>query len=237
MAKRPVSAPRLYFNLRSPYSWLTLHDLTTSRPDFLETLELRPFWEPSPEMGALLQSTGGRFIYTPMSREKHFYVLYDVRRLAGERGLQVTWPVDRSPRWEVAHLAYLAAVRSGTGSEFAIAASRARWERGQDISDPAVVAGIGAALGLDATELTRLAGEPAMAAAGAKALADAYLDGVFGVPFFVHGREKFWGIDRLGAFIKSVRSAEAEEAAPEPASGASSVAMAVTDDGHAGGCG
>lgn len=226
------SRPRLYFNLRSPYSWLTLHDLTTHHSDLLDVLEWRPYWEPDPDSEALLKAAGGRFIYTRMSREKHFYVLGDVRRLAGDRGLRVKWPVDRSPRWEVSHLAYLEAARSSRGTEFAVAVSRARWEHGRDISDPAVIAEVGAAVGLDQARLVQAVDDPELIADGTRALVDVYRDGVFGVPFFVHGREKFWGLDRLDAFVKSMRRGGRE---PDPVPG--TVAMAVSDDGHAGGCG
>jgi 2-hydroxychromene-2-carboxylate isomerase len=233
MAVGSAPRPRMYFNLRSPYSWLALHDLTAHCRDLLEVIEWRPCWDPDPAAEALLNAAGGRFIYTPMSREKHFYVLADVRRLARDRGLRVTWPIDRSPRWEVSHLAYLEAVRHSRGPEFAIAVSRARWEHGWDISDPAVVADIGSAIGLDPADLAQAGGDLELIAAGTRALLDVYRDGVFGVPFFMHGREKFWGLDRLGAFATSVRCAQPAEQEQIPAT----VAWAVSDDGHAGGCG
>lgn len=233
MAVGSTTRPRLYFNLRSPYSWLTLHDLTEHHPDLIEVMDWRPYWEPDAATEARLTEAGGRFIYTRMSREKHFYVLSDVRRLARDRGLQVTWPIDESPRWEVSHLAYLEAARSARGTEFAVAVSRARWERGRNISDPAVIAEITAAVGLDPARVARAADDPNLIAAATRALVDVYRDGVFGVPFIVYGREKFWGLDRLDAFVKSFR--QIDQAGHEPIPG--TVAMAISDDGHAGGCG
>ncbi|HEY2579849.1 MAG TPA: DsbA family protein [Streptosporangiaceae bacterium] len=230
-----MTAPaRLYFNLRSPYSWLALHDLTEDHRDLADVIDWRPCWEPSPASELRLNAAGGHFLYTKMSREKHLYILGDVRRLAAERGLRIVWPVDRSPCWEVPHLAYPLAVRAGAGREFALAVSRARWERGMDITDPAVLAGLAADLGLDPARAATAGQDPASAAAGTDMLLAAYRDGVFGVPFFVHRREKFWGIDRLAAFADSLRAAR------QPGTGAisaSTVAMAVSDDGHAGGCG
>lgn len=235
MTTRATPQLHLYFNLRSPYSWLALHDLTTSYSDLVDVIDWRPCWEPDPESEGMLNAAGGRFLYTPMSREKHLYILGDVRRLASERGLRVRWPIDHSPRWEVPHLAYPVAAGSGLGREYAVAISRARWEHGRDISDPAVVADIGADLGLEPAQLTKAAHDPGLAAIGTKMLMDAYADGVFGVPFFVHGRDKFWGLDRLDTFIESVRSARTirQEPAPVP----ETVAVASSDDGHAGGCG
>lgn len=241
MTRTPARGPRLYFNLRSPYSWLALHDLVTFHGELAESVDWRPCWEPDPLSEKLLAEAGGRFPYTPMSREKHFYVLADVRRLAGERGLTITWPVDRSPRWEVAHLAYLAAGPAGprAGREFAVAVSRARWERGQDISDPAVIAAIAARLGLDGERLAASAGDPRAAANGTRALLNVCADGVFGVPFFICGREKFWGVDRLGAFARCVgEGTPGGQAGPDrQARPPETVAMASSDDGHAGGCG
>lgn len=233
-----MAPPRLYFSLRSPYSWLALHDLTTQHPDLLQVMDWRPAWDPDPTSEFLLTEAGGRYIYTAMSREKHFYILGDVRRLANERGLRVVWPIDRAPRWEVSHLAYLVAAQAGRGPDFAVAVSRARWERGRDISDPAVVAEIGRALGLDGSRLAGAADDPELIAAGTDKLMDMYRDCVFGVPFFVHRREKFWGIDRLDAFVRSIRSA-GPTTGPGPLSAiaAMETGMAASDDGHAGGCG
>jgi 2-hydroxychromene-2-carboxylate isomerase len=234
------SRPRLYFSLRSPYSWLVLHDLTTHHADLLGQLDWRPAWDPDPRSEAMLRAAGGRYLYTPMSKEKHLYSLMDVRRLARARGLRVVWPVDRAPRWEVSHLAYLIADQAGCGTDFAIAVSRARWELGWDISDPDVIVKLGEPFGLDPVRLRGAADDPALLAAGTQKLLDMYHNGVFGVPFFVHGREKFWGLDRLDAFVDSVRAARTEDGQhPEPpaAAVAMAVSMAGNDDGHAGGCG
>jgi 2-hydroxychromene-2-carboxylate isomerase len=232
-ARRPVR-PRIYFNLRSPYSWLALHDLTTRHTDVADAVEWRPFWEPAPDSDEVLRKAGGQFLYTPMSREKHLYILSDVRRLATARGLGISWPIDRAPRWEISHLAYLVAERVGLGQEFAVAVSRARWERGLDISDPDVIGGIGTTLGLDPVALAAAGRDPDLVAAGTAALMNLYRDGVFGVPFFVHGRDKFWGIDRLDDFVRGVRAAEIPPPKPPVAA---TVLAAASDDGHAGGCG
>ncbi|GGQ06531.1 2-hydroxychromene-2-carboxylate isomerase [Streptosporangium pseudovulgare] len=191
-----------YFSLRSPYSWLARHDLFSRYPDVADAMEWRPFWEPSEAYEARLREAGGRFPYTPMSKEKHLYVLQDVRRLATARGLTVAWPVDRNPVWEVAHLPYFAAAEAGLGRRYVEAVQRARWQGGRNVCDPEVIAEIGAELGVDTTA-------PAEEAAVA-ALLDVYRDGVFGVPFFIHGREKFWGVDRLAAFAASVRAERAD---------------------------
>ena len=38
-----------------------------------------------------------------MSREKHFYILKDIKRLATDLNYQQVWPVDRNG-WDLPHL-------------------------------------------------------------------------------------------------------------------------------------
>jgi 2-hydroxychromene-2-carboxylate isomerase len=244
-----VSAPaRFYFNLRSPYSWLAVHDLTANHPEFASAVEWRPFWEPSEQSEKLLNAASGRFIYTPMTPEKHRYILADVRRLAAARGLSIRWPIDREPHWEVAHLAYLAARQDGLGRQFAVAASRARWEQGLDISDPRQVASIAAQVGLDAERAAGAWQDPGLVELGTRALLDLYDDSVFGVPYFLSGRERFWGVDRLADFVAFAASRHRVPGRqPTAAPGRQSTAAPETEPpadlldgaehGHAGGCG
>jgi 2-hydroxychromene-2-carboxylate isomerase len=225
MARR---GPRWYFSLRSPYSWLAYRDLLDRYPDVAEEIDWLPFWEPD---AATAQELAGRDIalpYVAMSREKHLYMLQDVRRLVQERGLAMAWPVDQEPVWEVSHLAYLVAEGLGRGRAFIDAAYRARWEQGRDISDPEVMAAIGRELGIDPGALAGAHTDPALRAEGIRRLELLHRDGVFGVPYFIDGFERFWGVDRLAAFAASVRSGR---------TGAAESLVPSLDQGHAGGCG
>ncbi|MGW6831910.1 DsbA family protein [Streptomyces sp. NPDC054949] len=231
-------APRLYFSLRSPYSWLAYRELLERFPDVAAVVEWRPFFEPDAESERLLADAGGSFPYTPMSRAKHLYVLQDVGRIAKERGIALTWPVDREPVWEVPHLAYLVALREGAGPEFIAAAYRARWERGQDICDRSVIARIADGLGLDPEALAGASQDPRLRAEGVRLLQDIEEDGVFGVPFFVHRFSRFWGLDRLPEFAAHIRGGlAAAQRLPAPVPDAVGLGPRSTDDGHAGGCG
>lgn len=233
MAQR---GPRWYFNFRSPYSWLAHHDLTARHADVAASIEWIPYWDPDPHSELLLADAGGSFLYTAMSREKHFYVLTDVRRLAADRGLTVSWPLDRDPVWETAHLAYFLAADRGVQTAYTDLVYRARFRDGEDINDPSVIARIAGSLGLDPAAAGGAAEDPALRERATAALMSAYRDGVFGPPFLIAGREKFWGLDRLDRFADAVRSRTAVPvAAPVPAA-----ALSVTpsgDLGHAGGCG
>lgn len=203
MARR---RPRWYFSFRSPYSWMAYRDLMADHRDVAESIDWLPFWEPDAETSGHLEQAGISLPYVAMSKEKHLYILQDVRRLARDRGLEMVWPVDRHPRWEVSHLAYLVADELGHGPEFIAAVYRARWEEGQDISDPAVIAYIAERIGLDPVRLSTACDDPAVREHGLGSLNSLYRDGVFGVPFFINGYEKFWGVDRLPGFVSSVRS-------------------------------
>ncbi|MFG3052737.1 2-hydroxychromene-2-carboxylate isomerase [Kitasatospora sp. NPDC048239] len=235
---RAAGIPRFYFSLRSPYSWLAYRELVDEHPRLAAELEWRPFFEPDGESERRLTALGGVFPYAAMTRAKHLYILQDVARLAERRGLALRWPVDRAPVWEVPHLAYLVARREGRGAEFVAAAYRTRWEEGRDICDRVVVADLGAGLGLDPAELAGAADDPGLREQGARLLLDVCRDGVFGVPFFVHGFSRFWGLDRLPDFAAHLRERRApEQVLPQPAGAVVGLGPRSVDDGHAGGCG
>ncbi|NGO12394.1 isomerase [Streptomyces sp. HC44] len=226
MARR--RAPRWYFSFRSPYSWMAYRDLTDRYPDVADAIDWLPFWEPDEPTAQDLTERGIRLPYVPMSREKHLYILQDVRRLARERDLDMVWPQDPDPNWEVSHLAYLVANRLGHGRPFIDAVYRARWEQGKDISDPAVMATLATGLGLDPEPFSNAATDPAVRAEGLASIELLHRDGVFGVPYFIDGFDKYWGVDRLPAFVSRIR---AQHLPPEL------LTTATVDQGHAGGCG
>jgi len=224
-----------YFSLRSPYSWFAYRDLLAHNPDVLDAVEWFPVWEPDGWTSRLLADEGiDALPYTDMSKAKGLYILQDTRRLARSRGLAMTWPVDRNPVWEVSHLGYLVATDAGKGKEFLAATYRARWENGFDISDPTVIADVAREIGLDPVRVSTAHEDPVMRARGVEALRLVYKDGIFGVPMFMHGQDKFWGTDRLLDFVASFRGTGVVQPTPIEAP----VLLTVgADTGHAGGCG
>ncbi|MFE0106749.1 2-hydroxychromene-2-carboxylate isomerase [Streptomyces sp. NPDC059009] len=207
MARR---GPRWYFSFRSPYSWMAYRDLVDRYPDVAAHIDWLPFWEPDDAALDELDRSNIKLPYVPMSKEKHLYILQDVRRLVRARGLEMVWPVDPAPRWEVPHLAYLAAQQLGAGPEFIRATYRARWEHGEDISEPSTMAKIGAEVGIDPDAVAGAHADPGIREKGLKILNSLHRDGVFGVPFFIVGFDKYWGIDRLPGFVEAVREKSAK---------------------------
>lgn len=236
--------PRFYFSFRSPYAWLAARVLRARAPGVLSRLERLPYWEPDEATATRLSALGGRVAYVPMSRPKHLYILQDVKRLARALGLDHVWPVDERPAWDVPHLAYLAAERRGRADDFLWACLRARWEQGRDICRRETMSALERELELPQGTLAGAVLDSELLDAGARVLLRAWSDGVFGIPFFVCGADKFWGVDRLDAFLSALAARERAAAgrAPEPALTAAMPAALLSaegtwDEDHPGGCG
>ena len=194
-------APRLYFSLRSPYSWLAIRRLRTVVPDLSAAMECIPYWDPDAATGAALEQRGGEFHYVQMSRAKHLYMLMDTKRIAGREGVQMSWPVDIDSYWERPHLAWLYARRAGREWQFYDAVMQARWGCGDDICRSDVVRAAAAEAGLDPDGAVAAADDPELRADGVGCLYQAYLDDIFGIPYLKWGQHRFWGLDRVDPFL------------------------------------
>ncbi|RAM48965.1 MAG: hypothetical protein C6Y22_24930 [Hapalosiphonaceae cyanobacterium JJU2] len=195
-----LAHPRFYFSFRSPYSWIGARLLEEEYNPKRSGIEYIPFWEPDKLSLELLTTKGGKFLYTPMSREKHFYILQDIKRITSKLGYSMSWPIDSQPWWEMPHLAYLAARRQGKQHEFFWAVYQARWERGENICSVETIRNVAVEVGLPPDQIAAAPYDASIREEGAEMLYKVYRDGVFGVPFFIVGHEKFWGIDRLDDF-------------------------------------
>lgn len=196
--KRP---PRVFFSFRSPYSWLAVDQVQRTVSHLHERVKFIPYWEPDELTSAGLQQRGAAIHYVPMSKAKHLYILQDTKRLAERYGFPMAWPVDRQPWWEPSHLGWLKARRLGRGREFYDAIVRARWREGANISEPCVIERVAFSIGLDGTAVARAHEDNDIRAEGVDCLADAYEDDIFGVPYFRIGWQRFWGFDRISAFV------------------------------------
>lgn len=192
-------AVRFYYSFRSPYAWLAALRLEKALGRGFSRLERIPFWEPDATSRRLLEADGVAFPYRPMSRERHLYILEDVKRISGALGARIRWPVDPpQPFWELAHLAAIRAESLGCGEAFFWAAYGARFLDGRDICASSTIREIARDLGIDGNALANGADDESLRRQGASALASAARDRAFGVPFFViDGRHRYWGQDRV----------------------------------------
>lgn len=198
--------PCFYFSFRSPYSWIGAHRLVSQiSPEKFE-IEYVPFWEPGKRLlRTLREEKGGDFLYTPMSHQKHLYILQDIKRIVSKYDYQMAWPVDqREPNWDIPHLAYLTAVKLGKGKQFLWSVYRSRWEKGENICSEETLKYIADDLGIDSNKICMAHEDELVRNEGVEILYRIYKEGIFGVPFFTNGYEKFWGIDRLDDFIASL---------------------------------
>lgn len=146
---------------------------------------------------ALFPRMGGQ-ILAERHESRKAYRVQDMRRTAARLGVKLDvqpafFPVNPAP----ASYAIIAASRAGGGDLAGLvqAFPRAVWAEGRDISDDEVVQNILSMHGFD----------PKIADRGMMAAADTYMAnleeavqrGVFGVPFYLVGDERFFGQDRL----------------------------------------
>jgi 2-hydroxychromene-2-carboxylate isomerase len=195
---------RFYFSFRSPYSWLAERLIEDRYAGLQDECEYIPYWEPDAETARRLAEKKATFLYRAMSREKHLYILKDIKRQVAKFGYRVTWPIDRAPWWERPHLAYLVAARQGVAAEFRRRVYQARFEEGRDVCDAAVIGDIAGRIGIDPAELLAAPGDSQLRDLGAEGLRRADRDGIFGVPFMAVGHERFWGVDRLPDLVEAV---------------------------------
>lgn len=146
---------------------------------------------------ALFPRTGGQ-VLAERHESRKAYRLQELARWSKRLGMKLDlqpffFPVNPAP----ASYAIISAQAAGGGDLGALvrAFPRAVWAEGRNIADDEVVKAILAENGFD----------PAVADRGMFTAADVYVRnleeavsrGVFGVPFYIVGEERFWGQDRL----------------------------------------
>ena len=146
---------------------------------------------------ALFPRTGGQML-ADRHESRKAYRLQELARWSKRLGVKLDlkpahFPVNPAP----ASYAILAAIKAGGGDLAGLvqAFPRAVWAEGRNVSEDAVVEAILTAHGFDPA----IADKYMMSAAdtyGAN-LEEAVRRGVFGVPFYIVGEERFWGQDRL----------------------------------------
>lgn len=184
------------FDFGSPNAYLSWKALAPILVRTGARLEVRPVL-----LGGLFKLTNNR---SPMEafgevKGKLAYENLETRRFVAHHGLSA---FKMNPHFPVNTLlimrGLIAARRVGVEGPYLEAVLTAMWEDGRKMDDPAVVAEVLTAAGLDAKGLLEATQDPEVKAelmAGTEAAA---ARGAFGIPTFFVGEEMFFGKDRLG---------------------------------------
>jgi 2-hydroxychromene-2-carboxylate isomerase len=181
-----------FFAPMSPFTYLAGAGLEEIAARHGATVRYIPLDAP-----ALFPRTGGQLL-AERHESRKAYRLQELRRGAKKRGVPILmpppfFPVNPAP----AAYAIIAAAKAGGGDLAGLvqAFPRAVWAEGRNIADDEVVKDLLAKHGFDPAVADRFM--LAAAETYANNLEEAVSRGVFGVPFYIVGDEKFWGQDRL----------------------------------------
>jgi 2-hydroxychromene-2-carboxylate isomerase len=185
----PPSEARFYFDLGSPYAYLTAERLADVMPEPVA-------WQPV-SLGALFK-LAGRSSWSLGDPDRRRAGIAEVQRRAAAYGLApVRWPDPWPSNYLFAMRACTYAFAQGRGREFAFGAFHAAFRQGHDLGVPEHVLAVAGEVGLDPREVEQATSDPAVKTALRAATVQAHERGVFGVPTVVVGEELFWGDDRL----------------------------------------
>jgi 2-hydroxychromene-2-carboxylate isomerase len=180
-------APRLLLDAGSPYAWLAAERASA-------VLGVEPVFEPV-LLGAIFGARGsGSWAEGPGRSEG----MREVERRALAYGLgPVRWPEPWPGNMLLAMRVATAAAMRGAARGFLLAALRAGFRDGRDLSDPAAVRDVAVTAGYEGDELLARAQDPAVKADLRLRTERAVALGVRGVPTVLVGTQPFWGDDRL----------------------------------------
>lgn len=181
-----MTRPAFYYDLGSPYAWLTAERIE----ERLGPVEWAPVL-----LGGLLAATGRSSWARTDARSRG---MAEVEARALRRGLApVVWPASWPNDGLLAMRAAAAAAQVGREREYALAAMRLQFTEGRALSEPRNVRRAAEVAGIDPDELLTRATSPA-GKGDLRSQTDAALArGVFGVPTVIAAGELHWGDDRL----------------------------------------
>jgi 2-hydroxychromene-2-carboxylate isomerase len=152
-------------------------------------------------LGGLFKITGNQAPMTAFGgvKGKLAYEGLETRRFIAKHGLTA---FKMNPYFPINTLlimrGFIAARRMGVGPAYMEVVLKAMWEDGQKMDDPAVVAQVLAAAGLDARAILEATQDPEVKAELGANTEAASERGAFGIPTFFVRNEMFFGKDRLG---------------------------------------
>jgi len=192
-----VEQPVFYYDLGSPYSYLTAERLQGVLP-------VVPVWQPI-LLGGIWQQSGGRSWGVTDAREDG---QKEVERRAGEYGLMpVRWPEGWPNNTLKAMRVATFAQTIGRAVAFSLAAFRQAFAGGKDLSDVDNILIAAAACELHPNAILKALETQSVKDRLKQATAEAYERGVRGVPTVAVGDELFYGDDRLEEAASALRGA------------------------------
>jgi 2-hydroxychromene-2-carboxylate isomerase len=195
---------RFYYDPISPYAWLATKHIARIEAAGVH-LEMEPVL-----FAGLLKAHGLKGpAEVPAKREAMFR---DVMRIADAQGLTFKGPPGHPFNPLLALRMCLAITSLTSRRRFTFMLSQACWERGLDVSNPAVLAGLAAECDLNGEALQVAANTPEIKQQLIDATERAVAAGVFGVPTFSYQGELFWGGDRIDLLLRRIAGHRIDEA-------------------------
>jgi 2-hydroxychromene-2-carboxylate isomerase len=189
----PTTAPRatFYFDLGSPYAYLAAERIGREIPEPVR-------WQPI-LLGGLFKLTG-RSSWALGDGRRRREGMAGIEARARSYGLPaVRWPDPWPGSYLFAMRAATHAVAAGQGRAFAMQAFRDAFQRGADLSIPAVVLESARRTGLDPAAVEAAAADPELKAELRAETDAAHALGVIGVPTVAIAGRLYWGDDQLEA--------------------------------------
>jgi len=184
-----MSVSAFYFDLGSPYAYLTAERIDDILPE-------PAVWQPV-SLGGLFKANG-RSSWALAGVDSRRVGIAEVERRARDYGLEaVRWPEPWPTNYLYAMRAVTYAFQVGRGREFTIEAFRHAFARGHDLAIEENVLQVAEQAGLDREAVAGATRDPEIKLALHDATDAAHVRGVFGVPTVAVGEEIFWGDDRL----------------------------------------
>jgi len=182
-----------FYDYGSPYAYIADWLLPGLRERTGAEIRHRPML-----LGGLFKATGNASPITESCAPKRAYFSKTLQRWVAFHGL----PFRMNPSFPINTITLMrmavAAQRDGVFATYHPAVFKAMWVDGVDMGDPAELARVLTAAGLDAAALAAAAGEEEVKAGLKAATEEAARRGAFGAPTFFVGDEIFWGHDHMG---------------------------------------
>jgi 2-hydroxychromene-2-carboxylate isomerase len=181
-----------WFEFASTYSYLSAMRIEALASAAGVTVHWKPFL-----LGPIFQTQGWTTSPFNIYPAKGRYMVRDMERLAGERGLAFALPGKFPQNGLLAARLALIGSDEGWVAPFTRAIYTAEFAQGADISGRDLMRSVLEGLGLDSEQLFSRIEQPDLKDRLKQQTAEAQARGIFGAPSFLAGGELFWGDDRL----------------------------------------